>query len=169
MDYTPGLSDAFESNHVRIVFFPPNCTSWNQPCDTGLIADLKKQYKYLHLRENDLYECNEQAKNWKKAQGRKLPRNATGVFYGNRVLLLKATNYMKGAQDSDMPRSIKNASVSAKLMTLEPELDEEGKAEDVISEAEKALGTLNLSTDLLGLEECFHVDDEKTKNNELRY
>ncbi|TPP39770.1 hypothetical protein FGIG_04752 [Fasciola gigantica] len=57
-----------------------------------------------------------------KAQGRKLPREATGVLYGNRVHLLNATNYVEGAQDSVMPSSIKKASVNAKLMNLEPEL-----------------------------------------------
>ena len=41
----------FEHNGVQVCFFPPNCTSWKQPNDQGIIAALKKRYKYLNLKE----------------------------------------------------------------------------------------------------------------------
>jgi hypothetical protein len=43
MDNAPGHFDAFERNNIRVVFFPPNYTSWKQPCDMGIIATLKKR------------------------------------------------------------------------------------------------------------------------------
>jgi hypothetical protein len=55
--------EAFERDNVRIVFFPPNCTSWKQPCDMGIIAALKKRFKYLYLEDVlDFYELDEEAK-----------------------------------------------------------------------------------------------------------
>ena len=42
MDNAPGHFSAFERNNIKVVFFPPNCTSWKQPCDVGIIAALKK-------------------------------------------------------------------------------------------------------------------------------
>jgi hypothetical protein len=63
LDNAPGHFEAFERNNVRIVFFPPNCTSWKQPCDMGKIATLKKRFKYLYLKDVlDFYELDEEAK-----------------------------------------------------------------------------------------------------------
>ena len=42
MDNAPGHFPAFERNNIKVVFFPPNCTSWKQPCDMGIIAARKK-------------------------------------------------------------------------------------------------------------------------------
>jgi hypothetical protein len=42
MDNAPRHFDAFECDNIRVVFFSPNCTSWKQPCDMGIIAALKK-------------------------------------------------------------------------------------------------------------------------------
>ncbi len=41
----------FEHNGVRVHFFLPNCTSWKQPMDQGIIAALKNWYKYLYLKD----------------------------------------------------------------------------------------------------------------------
>jgi hypothetical protein len=65
--------EAFERNNVGIIFFPPNCTSWKQPCDMGIIVALKKRFKYLYLKDVfDFYELDEEVKLRKKMQGRKL-------------------------------------------------------------------------------------------------
>ena len=42
MDNAPGHFPAFGRNNIKVVFFPPNCTCWKQPCDMGIIAALKK-------------------------------------------------------------------------------------------------------------------------------
>ncbi|XP_065653037.1 jerky protein homolog-like [Hydra vulgaris] len=51
LDNVPGHFEAFEPNLIKVVFFPPNCTSWKQPCDMGIIATFKKRYKYLYLSD----------------------------------------------------------------------------------------------------------------------
>ncbi len=98
MDNAPGHFETFERDKIRIVFFPPNCTRWKQPCDMGIIAALKKRYKYLYLKDVlDFYELDDEVKNRKKDQGRRLRRGAARVFYGNPTHLLDAVSYVKDA------------------------------------------------------------------------
>ncbi len=67
LDNAPRHFEAFERDNVRIIFFPPNCTSWKQPYDMGIIAALKKMFKYLYLKDvPDFYELDEEAKLQKK-------------------------------------------------------------------------------------------------------
>jgi hypothetical protein len=62
LDNALGHFEAFECDNVKIVFFPPNCTSWKQPCDIIIIA-LKKRFKYLYLKDVlDFYELDEEVK-----------------------------------------------------------------------------------------------------------
>jgi hypothetical protein len=69
LDNALGHFEAFECDNVRIIFFPPNCTSWKQPCDMGIIAALKKRFKYLYLKDVlDFYELDEEVKFRKKIQ-----------------------------------------------------------------------------------------------------
>jgi hypothetical protein len=64
MDNAPGHFEALERDNIQIVFFPPNCTSWKQPCDMGIITALKKRYKYLYLKDVlDFYELDDEVKN----------------------------------------------------------------------------------------------------------
>ncbi len=63
LDNAPGHFEAFKRDNVRIIFFPPNCTSWKQPYDMGIIATLKKRFKYFYLKDViDFYELDEEAK-----------------------------------------------------------------------------------------------------------
>ncbi len=67
LDNALGHFEAFERDNVRIIFFPPNCTSWKQPCDMGIITALKKRFKYLYFKDVlDFYELDEEAKLQKK-------------------------------------------------------------------------------------------------------
>ncbi len=108
LDNAPGHFEAFECDNVRIVFFPPKCTSWKQPCDMGIIAALKKRFKYLYLKDVlDFYELDEEAKLRKKMQGWRLRRGDVGVAYGNPTHMLDAMNYVKEVWQSVSPSSIK--------------------------------------------------------------
>ena len=49
MDNAPGHFEAFERGNIKIRFLPPNCTSWKQPMDLGVIAALKKRYKNIYV------------------------------------------------------------------------------------------------------------------------
>ncbi len=114
MDNALGHFETFECDNIRIVFFPPNCTSWKQPCDMGIIVALKKRYKYLYLKDVlDFYKLDDEVKNQKKDQGRRLRRGTAGVHYGNPAHLLNVASYVKDTWDSISQTSIKNAFVKA--------------------------------------------------------
>jgi len=63
-----------------VLFFPPNCKSQKQPQDQGIIAALKKRYKYLYLKEVlNLADMNEDEERQLCKSGRRLQRGAAGV------------------------------------------------------------------------------------------
>ena len=98
LDNAPGYFDAFERDGVRVVFFLPNCTSWKQPCNMGIIAALKKRYKYLYLIDIlDHYELGEDIKTQIQNQAKRLQRGSAGVPYGHPAHLLDAATYVKQA------------------------------------------------------------------------
>ncbi len=164
LDNAPGHFEAFERDNVRIVFFPPNCTSWKQPWDMGIIAALKKRFKYLYLKDVlDFYELDEEAKLRKKMQGQRLRRGAARVAYGNPAHLLDAANYVKEAWQSVSPNSIKNAFIKANIMTLEADQEVVNEIEDFVTEVTQAIAALNLSIGQDELEEFVHVDDENSE------
>jgi hypothetical protein len=163
LDNAPGHFEAFKRDNVGIVFFPTNCTSWKQPCDMGIIAALKKRFKYLYFKDVlDFYELDE-AKLRKKMQGRILRCGDVGVAYGNPAHLLNAASYVKEAWQSVSPNSIKNAFIKAKIMTLEADQEAVNEIKDLGTEVAQAIATLNLYVGQDELEEFVHVDDE---NNE---
>ena len=97
MDNAPGHFDGFERGNVKVEFFPPNCTSWKQPCDMGIIAALKKRYKYLYLKDVlDFCDLDESVRIHKTEQGKRIPRGAAGVAYGKPAHLLDATKASMG-------------------------------------------------------------------------
>jgi hypothetical protein len=164
LDNGPGHFEAFECDNVRIVFFPPNCTSWKQPCDMGIIAALKKRFKYLYLKDVlDFYELDEEAKLRKKMQGRRLRHGAAGVAYGNPAHLLDATSYVKEAWQSVSPSFIKNAFIKVEIMTLEADQEAVNEIEDLVTKVAKAIAALNLSVGQNELEKFVHVNDENSE------
>jgi hypothetical protein len=164
LDNAPRHFEAFEHDNVRIVFFPPNCTSWKQPCDMGIIAVLKKRFKYLYLKDVlDFYELDEEAKLRKKMQGRRIRRGVAGVAYGYPAHLLDVASNVKEAWQSVSPSSIKNAFIKVKIMTLEADQEAVNEIEDLVTEVTQAITTLNLSIGQDELEEFVHVDDENSE------
>jgi hypothetical protein len=146
LDNAPGHFEAFERDNVRIVFFPPNCTSWKQPCDMGIIVALKKRFKYLYLKDVlDFYELDGEVKLQKKMQGWRLRRGAAGVAYRNPTHLLDAASYVKEAWQSVSPSSIKNAFIKVEIMTLEADQEVVNEIEDLGTEVAQAIAALNLS------------------------
>jgi hypothetical protein len=169
LDNAPGHFQAFERDNIRVVFFPPNCTSWKQPCDMGIIAALKKRYKYLYLKDVlDFYQLDDEAKARKKEQARRLRRGSAGVLYGNPAHLLDAANYVKEAWDSVSEASIRNAFRKAELMPselrMEDRMEDEYNNTDIEYDMMNAFEELNLCIDSSELNEFIHADDE---NNEM--
>jgi len=130
----------------------------------GIIAALKKRFKYLYLKDVlDFYELDGEAKLRKKMQGRRLRRGAARVAYRNPAHLLDATSYVKEAWQFVSPSSIKNAFIKAKIMTLKADQEAVNEIEDLGTEVAQAITALNLSVGQDELENFVHVDDE---NNE---
>jgi hypothetical protein len=64
----------------------------------GIIAALKKRFKYLYFKDVlNFYELDDDVKLRKKMQGRRLQRGAVGVAYKNPAHLLDAASYVKEA------------------------------------------------------------------------
>jgi len=164
MDNALGHFDTFERDNIRVIFFPPNSTSWKQPCDMGIIAALKKRYKYLYLKDIlDFYELDEQLNQRKRELGKRLRRGAAGVSYGNPVHLLDAASYVKKAWDFVSSSSIKNAFSKAELMNLEPEPGAESENNVIATKLAQTIESLNLSINQSELEEFVHIDDESNE------
>jgi hypothetical protein len=100
----------------------------------------------------DFYKFNDEAKNRKKIEGRRLRQGVVGVLYKNPVHLFDAASYVKDIWDFVSQTSIKNAFVKAELMNLEPKLEAGNKVDDLCIEFSKAMESLNLSIDPLELE-----------------
>jgi hypothetical protein len=130
----------------------------------GIIAALKKRFKYLYLKDVlDFYELDEEAKLQKKMQGWRLRCGAAGVAYENPAHLLDVASYVKEAWQSMSPSSIKNAFIKAKIMTLEADQEVVNKIEDLGTKVAQVIAALNLYVGQDELEEFVHVDNE---NNE---
>ncbi|XP_065668027.1 jerky protein homolog-like [Hydra vulgaris] len=118
-DNAPGHFEAFERNLVKVVFFPPNCTSWKQPCDMGIIAALKKRYKYLYLSDIlSYYSLDVNTKECLKESSLLCKRGAAGVKYGKPAHLLDAAKYADLAWKSIQPSSLKNCFDKAELFQI---------------------------------------------------
>jgi hypothetical protein len=164
MDNAPKHFEAFKRDNIWIVFFPPNCTSWKQPCDMGIIATLKMKYKYLYFKDVlDFYELDDEAKKQKKDKGRRLHRGVARVLYRNPTHLLNVASYVKDAWDSVSQTSIKNAFVKAEQMNLKPKLEASNEVDDLCTKFSKAMESLNWSIDPSELEEFVHIDNEDNK------
>ncbi len=164
MDNAPGHFDAFERDNICIVFFPPNYTSWKQPCDMGIIVAFKIRYKYLYLKDIlNFYELDEQLKQRKRELGKRLRRGVARMSYRNLVHLLDAASYVKEAWDSVSSSSIKNAFSKAELMNLDPEPRVESENNVIATELAQTIESLNLSINQSELEEFVHIDDESNE------
>ncbi len=162
--------EAFKRNNIRIVFFPPNCTSWKQPCDMRIIAALKKWCKYLYLKDVlDFYELNDEAKNRKKNQAWRLHQGAVGVFYENPMHMFDVMSYVKDAWDSISQTSIKNAFIKVELRNLEPKLEAGNEVDNLCTEFSKAMESLNCLSIHQSWKNSFILTMRTMKNMQLMY
>ena len=162
MDNAPGHFATFERGNVKVEFFPPNCTSWKQPCDMGIIAALKKRYKYLYLKDVlDFCDLDESVRIHKTEQGKRLPRGTAGVAYGKPAHLLDAAHYVKQAWEFISDTSIRNSFNKAQLLTpMAGGVDEEP---NFIPELLLSFRALDIAIDKYKLDEFMHIDDEKNE------
>lgn len=117
LDNAPGHASAFERNGIRVVFFPPNVTSWKQPMDMGIIAAVKKRYKYLLIKEIISYhDSPETVKEQLSAAASRMRRGAAGVAFGKPPHLLDAANLVNIAWNEMSPQSLQNCFKKADII-----------------------------------------------------
>ena len=162
MDNAPGHFAGFERGNVKVEFFPPNCTSWKQPCDMGIIAALKKRYKYLYLKDVlDFCDLDESVRIHKTEQGKRLPRGAAGVAYGKPAHLLDAAHYVKQAWEFISDTTIRNSFNKAQLLTpMAGGVDEEL---NFVPELLLSFRALDIAIDNDELDKFMHINDEKNE------
>ena len=116
MDNAPGHFSEFVHGNIKVMFFPPNCTAWKRSCDLGIIAALKKRYKFLYMKDVlEFHELNDDANNALKIQEKSQRRGAAGVAYGKPAHLLDASRYINEAWNAITQQTIKNAFIKADL------------------------------------------------------
>ena len=94
MNNAPGHFSAFKRYNIKMMFFPPNCTSWKQPCNMGIIAALKKAINIYSSKIFWIF-LDENFKARKRERAKRLPGGAAGVAYGNPTHMLDAAPYIK--------------------------------------------------------------------------
>lgn len=109
LDNAPGHSTAFGRNGIQVVFFPPNVTSWKQPMDMGIIAAIKKRYKFLLIKEMNAYHDTPQhLKDQLSLAIKRMKRGATELVYGRPPHLLDVENLVNLAWNEISSQSLKN-------------------------------------------------------------
>ncbi|KAF0735534.1 hypothetical protein Ae201684P_022419 [Aphanomyces euteiches] len=159
MDNAPSHPQYLESEGIRVVFLPPNCSSWKQPCDMGIIASLKKRYKYLYLSKIlSFYDMSpeEQALTNRIASTRR--RGTAGVDMGRPATLLDAANYVVTAWNDLAPSCIANCFRKTELFNVH--IQEDDIDDDVISDTVDLLAASNIETTHAEIEAFIHNDDD---------
>lgn len=109
LDNAPGHFQPFEKDGIRVAFFPPNVTSWKQPMDMGIIAALKKRYKFMLMKDILTYhDLTDELKMRLATDASKMKRGAAGVEFGRPAHLLDAANYTVKAWNTLTPETLKN-------------------------------------------------------------
>ena len=122
LDNAPGHMDEFEKDGIRISFSPPDCTSWKQHMDMGIIAALNKIYKYLMMKAIvNFFDLPEDIKANLRESGNQLRRGSVGVSYGAPAHLLDAVKYIVQAWDDITSDTIRNCFNKAGIMGWDQE------------------------------------------------
>ena len=160
MDNAPGHFETFQRENVAVHFFPPNVTSWKQPCDLGMIAALKKRYKFLYLKDMlSFYELNTTNQKLLKDESLKMRRGSVGVHYGRPATLLDAAGYAEEAWNRVTEETVRNAFIKAdlkiNLVSAGAEIFENNEFVDLFNE-------LNITATEEEINEFVTIDNENS-------
>ena len=101
LDNAPGHRAEFEVDGIRVVFFPPNVTSWKQSMDMGIITALKKRYKFLMMKDIIAHHDSPQrVKDQLAVACSKMKGGAAGIMFEKPAHLLDAAKYIEIAWNS---------------------------------------------------------------------
>lgn len=128
LDNAPGHDEEFVRNNVTVKFFPPNVTSWKQPMDMGIIAALKKRYKYRLLRDIIAYhDLSQDIKDTLKQSALRMRRGAAGIDNGKSATLYDAAQYAVEAWSDLSEETLKNCFIKADII---PDLRSHASSEE---------------------------------------
>ena len=98
------------------MFLNSNVTNWKKPCSLGVIAAVKKIYKFLLLQYVlSFYQLDNDNQQSLKEEGSKFCRGSVGVHYGWPATLLNADIYAKEEWDKVTDETMSNAFIKADL------------------------------------------------------
>ena len=166
LDNAPGHTKEFTRANITVKFFPPNVTAWKQPIDMGIIAALKKRYKFLILADiiafNDLPAGAKQS----MQQAAQIMRpGAAGVKHGKPATLLDAAEYAVEAWKHVSQSAIRNCFRKADIVSscrTEDVTNEPDNFDDFLSLMRTCSISHQLNVESVqdAIEYVLHVDDE---------
>ncbi len=116
LDNAPGHYDETEYDGIRVKFLPPNCTSWRQPCDLGIIAALKKRYRYKLMKKVLTFMDLPPEVQLAKVEAVARARPGTyGVDHGRPAHLMDAAQMITAAWADMSDVTIKNSFIKANI------------------------------------------------------
>jgi hypothetical protein len=172
LDNAPGHGQEFTRENVAVKFLPPNVTAWKQPMDMGIIAALKKRYKFLILKDiigfNDLPAT---ARESMQQAVQAMRRGAAGIEYGKPATLLDAAKYAAEAWSNVSASTIENCFKKANIvpsLRTSNATDDPKNFDDFLSLMRNCSMSDQLDVESLQneIEYVLHVDDDD--NHEYR-
>ena len=86
-------AEAFERDAIKVIFSLAKVTSWKQPMDMGIIAALKRRYKYHLIRKKLTYhDCSDYVKIRLEDATKHMRRGSIGLAFGKSTHLLDDAN-----------------------------------------------------------------------------
>ena len=114
------------TSNVKLIFLPPNCTSRLQPCDAGIIQNVKMHYRKMLLRH--VLFCMDEA--------------TCATDLSKKVNILDAILWLKSAWDDVQPMTIQKCFAKCGFTeTSQPEEDDLDEVDDDLQAFADDLGT----------------------------
>ena len=101
----------------------------------GIVAALKKRYKYVYLSYVLFYDLDESTKARKREYAARLRRGAAGVDFGRPAHLLDCASYVLETWSTVSDKSIHNSSRKTEIIDFkdDPAFEEDEFALDMVS------------------------------------
>ena len=155
--------EEFKRQNVTVRLFPPNVTSWKQPCDLGIIGALKKRYKYLYLKDVlTFYTLNEASKNMVLDLSNQLRKGAPGVAHGQPANLFDAAFYITEAWNNVTAKAIQNCFRKAglKIQFVDQEDDSSPAKEVDVEDLVHLFNEMKVEINHQLIEQFVQIDEE---------
>ena len=95
------VDDPLLPKKLHFLFFPPNCTSFLQPADMGMIASLKIGYQMTMLTILSNICKSKESYEEAVAAGKRLHRGCKSIYNGSKANVLDALQILKKIWEND--------------------------------------------------------------------